>query len=376
MNDKLRNHVDILFTAAPKTQRAAEVKEELLTNLNDKYNDLLANGYDQAAAFHIALSGIGDIDELFRECGGEASQPDAPKSSDSFSETCNSAKKVLERVPTPLLILLAVVLLLVPILMFSPFFFVQMCWLLGIALIVYAIIRIAMNSKNESFKEYSESFQSPVPPPGQPDVPPPTSAAAPTVRKKEPTSLLVLLAIVFFLFGSLILFISVFNGIQIDEHGIRAAGIHIGDHGIKVKPFRVLSVNLMIICWAVGIGLIIYAIVRSVMGSKDESIPVPWETFPQPAVPPPAFGYVTKDDITFKRIVAGILGILLGVFGIHKFYLGFPGAGLVMLLVTVFSCGALSPITWTIGFIEGVLYLLKTDRDFYRDYEVRRRTWF
>jgi hypothetical protein len=70
MNEKLRNHVNILFAAAPKTAKAEEIKEELLTNLNDKYNDLLANGYDSTAAFHIALSDIGNMDELFRECAG------------------------------------------------------------------------------------------------------------------------------------------------------------------------------------------------------------------------------------------------------------------------------------------------------------------
>jgi len=77
MNDKLCKHVDILFAAAPRNQKAEEIKEELLTNLNDKYDDLLANGYDSTAAFHLALSGIGDIDELLKECGGTV-QADAP----------------------------------------------------------------------------------------------------------------------------------------------------------------------------------------------------------------------------------------------------------------------------------------------------------
>jgi hypothetical protein len=75
MNENLRNHVNILFAAAPKNQKADEIKEELLTNLNDKYNDLLANGYDSTAAFHVALSGIGDIDELLKECGGPVQPP-------------------------------------------------------------------------------------------------------------------------------------------------------------------------------------------------------------------------------------------------------------------------------------------------------------
>ena len=80
MNDKLRKHVDILFAAAPRNQKTAEIKEELLTNLNDKYNDLMSNGYDSTAAFHIALSGIGDIDELLKECG-EPVQPNVVSTS-------------------------------------------------------------------------------------------------------------------------------------------------------------------------------------------------------------------------------------------------------------------------------------------------------
>ena len=43
------------------------MKEELLANLNEKYDDLLRLGYDTTTAFHIALSGIGDLDELFHE---------------------------------------------------------------------------------------------------------------------------------------------------------------------------------------------------------------------------------------------------------------------------------------------------------------------
>jgi len=43
-----------------------------------------------------------------------------------------------------------------------------------------------------------------------------------------------------------------------------------------------------------------------------------------------------------KKMVAGILGILLGSFGIHKFYLGMQKEGLIMLLVSLGS-GEWSP---------------------------------
>ena len=68
MNEKLRNHINILFASAPKTAKTQEIKEELLTKLNAKHDELLAGGYDSAAAFHVALSEIGDINELLLKC--------------------------------------------------------------------------------------------------------------------------------------------------------------------------------------------------------------------------------------------------------------------------------------------------------------------
>jgi ribosomal protein L40E len=54
-----------------------------------------------------------------------------------------------------------------------------------------------------------------------------------------------------------------------------------------------------------------------------------------------------------SKIVAGILGILVGGFGVHRFYLGFIGIGIVQIVVTLVTCGAGS--LW--GFIEGILIL-------------------
>lgn len=59
-----------------------------------------------------------------------------------------------------------------------------------------------------------------------------------------------------------------------------------------------------------------------------------------------------------NKIAAGVLGILLGAFGIHNFYLGYNGKGLVQLLITVLSFGFLSFISATWGLIEGILILV------------------
>ena len=77
-----------------------------------------------------------------------------------------------------------------------------------------------------------------------------------------------------------------------------------------------------------------------------------------------------------KRVPAGVFGILLGSLGIHKFYLGYTGPGLVLLLLTVLSLGFLSPVTGLIGLIEGILYLTKSDEEFAAAYVQGRRSWF
>ena len=77
-----------------------------------------------------------------------------------------------------------------------------------------------------------------------------------------------------------------------------------------------------------------------------------------------------------SKIAAGIFGILLGSLGIHKFILGYTGAGLTMLLVTLLTCFVAAPIMHLIGLIEGIIYLTKSDADFVKTYVENRREWF
>lgn len=58
-----------------------------------------------------------------------------------------------------------------------------------------------------------------------------------------------------------------------------------------------------------------------------------------------------------NKVVAGLLAIFLGGFGVHNFYLGYNGKAVAQLLITVLSCCLLSFISSTWGFIEGILIL-------------------
>ena len=79
-----------------------------------------------------------------------------------------------------------------------------------------------------------------------------------------------------------------------------------------------------------------------------------------------------------NKIAAGLFGIFLGWLGIHKFYLGFTMPGIILLLCGTLGWFLVLPgfAAALIGLIEGIIYLTKTDQDFYQTYEVRRQQWF
>lgn len=73
-----------------------------------------------------------------------------------------------------------------------------------------------------------------------------------------------------------------------------------------------------------------------------------------------------------KKLVAGICGILLGGFGVHKFILGYTTEGIIQIVITILTCGA----GGIIGIIEGIIYLTKSDEEFVATYIQNKRGWF
>lgn len=80
------------------------------------------------------------------------------------------------------------------------------------------------------------------------------------------------------------------------------------------------------------------------------------------------------------KLVAGLLGILLGSLGIHKFYLGYSSTGVAMLLISLLgglcSFGIATVVIQIIGLIEGVTYLTKSDEEFQQIYVANEKKWF
>ncbi|BAY52258.1 hypothetical protein NIES2134_101380 [Thermostichus vulcanus NIES-2134] len=84
----------------------------------------------------------------------------------------------------------------------------------------------------------------------------------------------------------------------------------------------------------------------------------------------------SNSDISGKKLAAGICGILLGALGIHKFVLGYNTEGLIMLLLSLLTCGLAAPVMGIIGLIEGIMYLSKSDQEFYNTYIAAKKGWF
>lgn len=81
-----------------------------------------------------------------------------------------------------------------------------------------------------------------------------------------------------------------------------------------------------------------------------------------------------------KKMAAGILGILFGAFGVHKFILGYSTEGIIALVITLvagtLTCGLAAAVMGIIGMIEGIIYLTQSDEVFINTYIIKKKGWF
>jgi TM2 domain-containing membrane protein YozV len=89
--------------------------------------------------------------------------------------------------------------------------------------------------------------------------------------------------------------------------------------------------------------------------------PYPPQQYAPPAyyAAPPAYDPYGRPYSDKNKLVAGLLGIVLGGFGVGRFYTGHTGLGVAQLLVTLFTCGL--GHFW--GLIDGVMILVNGGTD-------------
>jgi TM2 domain-containing membrane protein YozV len=122
----------------------------------------------------------------------------------------------------------------------------------------------------------------------------------------------------------------------------------------------------------------------AVAGETPSRHVTPQYATPQATVP-------TASEISSKKLAAGLCGILIGFLGVHKFILGITTPAVTMLVISLsfilIGAGGLLclpcmlvwfavPAFWVIGAVEGIIYLTKSDAEFYQIYMVQKRQWF
>ena len=139
MIDQLKNHVDLLFSGV---EGAEDMKEEILQNTIERYNDLIAQGKSPQSAYQLAISGIGDISEILDEKTTEIPHERPQKEEKELPV----GKRILRAIAVCLYILCPV-----------PLFVIQneigLCGLLGIVAIATALMVISGTKNKDEIRE-------------------------------------------------------------------------------------------------------------------------------------------------------------------------------------------------------------------------------
>lgn len=150
MREQLIQYVELLFAGAPDSQ---EIKQEILQNTLDRYDDLIAQGKQPEAAYSLAISGIGDVSELLSKEAPTSAPTVTFDPSRRFSPEARNAPvwKKLLRAAAVFLYIISVI----PLMVLAEFGMeiIGFCGTLGIVAVATALIIIASGGKSTPKQE-------------------------------------------------------------------------------------------------------------------------------------------------------------------------------------------------------------------------------
>lgn len=149
MRDELIRYIDLLFAGAPE---AVEIKQEILQNTLDRYDDLVNQGKAPEAAYRLAISGIGDINEILGGEGAPEVRYEAPAPAELEEPEDTGWRKLVRAVAVALYIICPL-----------PLFLLQdefgLCGLLIIVAVATAMSVIAGKGKRREAAQGEETPQ-------------------------------------------------------------------------------------------------------------------------------------------------------------------------------------------------------------------------
>ena len=67
MNNKIKNYVEVLFAHVPQSKKANELKEELLSNMSERFEDYIKEGKTEDQAYGLVIANLGDVDKMIAD---------------------------------------------------------------------------------------------------------------------------------------------------------------------------------------------------------------------------------------------------------------------------------------------------------------------
>ena len=156
MREQLIQYVELLFAGA---QNCDDIKQEILQNTLDRYDDLIAEGKVPEAAYRLAITGIGDINEILGTKTHSSPVYHAPATSEEKQTDDTPTKKLLRAVAVGLYILSPL-----PLIVLSDLFGWDTLGLCGtLAIVALATVLIMLGAKKETEEEENahKTVQSP-----------------------------------------------------------------------------------------------------------------------------------------------------------------------------------------------------------------------
>ncbi|MBQ8797819.1 MAG: hypothetical protein IJZ56_06475 [Oscillospiraceae bacterium] len=151
MRDKLIQYVNFLFAGAPD---AEEVKQEILQNTLDRFDDLINQGKTPEAAYSLAISGIGDISEIL---GTQQAAQQAPQAVSKKAEPAVKETPIWKKLLRATAVFLYVICI-IPLIVLCEFGMetIGLCATLAVAALATALIIIASGSSEKKHTEEKE----------------------------------------------------------------------------------------------------------------------------------------------------------------------------------------------------------------------------
>ncbi len=139
MREQLIQYVSLLFAGVPDSE---DIKQEILQNTLDRFDDLVAQGKSPDAAYRLAITGIGDINEIL----GTPPQTNIPLSQ-TVKEAIHEEAEDIQRKKLRAVAIALYIMCAIPLFILSEFGLAMLGLCLTLGLVAMATYLIIISGK-------------------------------------------------------------------------------------------------------------------------------------------------------------------------------------------------------------------------------------